>query len=122
MTILPDYLFKKKIIMVGEFFEKKFKKNNNRKGIIFRELDDEVYYINENMNGSLEDLKKNEYYIEYLQDGIQKTIITDHFLNVHLNKKDKKGYVFNKIKNNQNKLVYYIDEHSYVDYFIYFLN
>lgn len=120
-SILPDYLIKKKLILVGEFFEKKNRKKNIRKGIIFKEFDEEIYYINENIFESIEYIKNNEYYIEYIYDGIDKTVITNNYCNVNLGNNNNKGYLYNK-KTKDNILRYYSDQFSYIDYFIYFPN
>ena len=121
MSILPDYIIKKKLICIGEFFEKKNKKKNARKGIIFKEFDEDIYYILENINDSIENIKKNDFFIEYIYDGIDKTIIANNYCNVNLVDNNEKGYLYNK-KNKDHLLRYYSDSFSYIDYFIYFLN
>lgn len=117
MLILPDYLVKKKLIFIGEFYEKKNKKKNIKKGVIFKEFDEDIYYILENITDPIESIKKNDFFIEYIYDGIDKTVITNNYCNVNL-VDNKNGYVYNKKDN----IRYYSDNFSYTEFFIYFPN
>jgi hypothetical protein len=62
--------------------KKKIKKKNIRKGVIFKEFDENIYYILENVTDSIETIKKNDFFIEYIYDGIDKTVISNNYCNV----------------------------------------
>ena len=107
-NILPEYFIEKNIIYITDFYHK-IKKKKIRKGSLFKESDEDNYYFTKDII----DIDK-KYIIQYLTDGINKTILTQEFFNVESDRTVRKGYV---LDNKNNSLKHYSDNNSLIIYF-----
>ena len=111
-NILPEYFIEKNIIYITDFYNK-MKKKKIRKGSLFKESDEDNYYFTKDIIDLDDDVNK-KYIIQYLTDGISKTILTQGFFNVEIDQTIRKGYV---LDNKNNSLKYYSDNNSLIIYF-----
>jgi hypothetical protein len=110
-NILPEYFIEKKIIYITDFYSK-MKKKKFRKGSLFKEYDEDTYYFTKDLI-DIDDIDKT-YIIQYLTDGINKTILTHGFFNVEIDQTVRIGYV---LDNDNNSLKHYSDNNSLIVYF-----
>lgn len=91
--MLPEYIIEKKLIFVSYFYQKIKKKKYIKKGILLKEENNDIYYANEKID------KNTNYIVEYIDDGNEKSIITNDYSIVNINENCREGYTFNKSDN-----------------------
>ena len=91
--MLPEYIIQKNLIFVSYFYQKIKKKKYIKKGILLKEENNDIYYVTEKINDD------KHYVIEYIDDGNEKSIITNDYSIVNINENCREGYTFNKLDN-----------------------
>ena len=77
----------------------------------FIKVNENTYYVIEEMD----EIDENNPIIVYIDDGVKKNIISTNFFTVSLDKNYREGYVLCKLSN---KLKYYCDTTSFIEFFL----